>query len=42
MRITNIGEDWRVDPVLQEMCQSEVDKYCSDIPPGYNRLFNLI
>jgi len=37
MRITNIGEDWRVDPVLQEMCQSEVDKYCSDRPPGYNR-----
>ncbi|KAE9535287.1 hypothetical protein AGLY_008020 [Aphis glycines] len=42
MRITNIGEDWRVDPVLQEMCQSEVDKYCSDRPPGYNRVISCL
>ncbi|VVC42649.1 Hypothetical protein CINCED_3A011971 [Cinara cedri] len=43
MRITNIGEDWRVDPVLQEMCQSEVDMYCSDNrPPGYNRVMSCL
>ncbi|CAB0036206.1 unnamed protein product [Trichogramma brassicae] len=31
IRETDAGEDWRVDPVLREACQSVVDVACKDI-----------
>lgn len=31
MKETNLGEDWRVDPVLREACQPVVDLSCRDV-----------
>lgn len=39
---TDIGEDWRVDPVLQEACQSVVDVACQDRAAGEGRVLSCL
>ncbi|XP_054162657.1 Golgi apparatus protein 1-like [Oppia nitens] len=38
LKETNVAEDWRVDPVLQESCQASVELVCKDIEPGEGRV----
>ena len=37
LKQSDVGEDWRVDPVLQEACQTVVDAVCSHEKPGKGR-----
>ena len=34
LKEVNVGEDYSMDPALQEACQSVVDVACKDIKPG--------
>jgi len=34
---TNVGEDYSVDPVLQEACDSVVRSHCANERPGGRR-----
>lgn len=38
----DVGEDWRVDPVLQESCQPVVDVVCQDVKPGKGRVLSCL
>src|SRR5699024_6078443 len=38
----NVAEDWRVDPVLKESCQSTVDQLCPNVRPGNGRILNCL
>ena len=42
LKEVNIAEDWRVDPVLQETCQSTVDNLCKHIRPGNGRILSCL
>ena len=42
LRETNVGEDWRVDPVLQQSCQSSVDNLCNNIQSGDGRVMSCL
>ncbi|CAG2104936.1 unnamed protein product [Medioppia subpectinata] len=42
LKETNVAEDWRVDPVLQESCQSSVDKLCNEVVPGEGRVMSCL
>lgn len=38
MKVTDIGEDWRVDPVLRKACKPVVDIACADTDGGDARV----
>ncbi|XP_029837305.3 Golgi apparatus protein 1 [Ixodes scapularis] len=42
VKLTGAGEDWRVDPVLQEACQPVVDVHCKDVKPGHGRVMSCL
>jgi Golgi apparatus protein 1 len=42
MHEANIGEDYSVDPILQEACDTVVKLYCGDIRPGEGRVYNCL
>lgn len=42
LKEVNVAEDWRVDPVLQEACQSTVDSVCKNTSPGGGRILNCL
>lgn len=42
VQMAGAGEDWRVDPVLQEACQPVVDLYCKDVKPGHGRVMSCL
>ncbi|XP_014236728.1 Golgi apparatus protein 1 [Trichogramma pretiosum] len=42
IRETDAGEDWRVDPVLREACQSVVDVACKDVQGGNARIISCL
>lgn len=42
LKETNVGEDWRVDPILQESCQTPVDNLCKHIEPGEGRVLSCL
>nr|XP_018901121.1 PREDICTED: Golgi apparatus protein 1 [Bemisia tabaci] len=39
---SDVGEDWRVDPVLHEACQSVVNKFCPEIKGGNARVMSCL
>ena len=39
---SDVGEDWRVDPVLTEACQSVVDVACKDFKAGEGRILSCL
>lgn len=38
MKVTDVGEDWRVDPVLRKACKPVVDVVCSETDGGDARV----
>ncbi|GFR07100.1 golgi apparatus protein 1 [Trichonephila clavata] len=42
LKQSDVGEDWRVDPVLQEACQPVVDAVCSQEKPGEGRVMSCL
>lgn len=42
LKEVNIAEDWRVDPILQQACQSTVNELCSNIRPGDGRILSCL
>lgn len=42
LKEVNIAEDWRVDPVLQEKCQSTVNSLCQGIKPGNGHVLSCL
>ncbi|OQR79285.1 Golgi apparatus protein 1-like, partial [Tropilaelaps mercedesae] len=42
LKIADVGDDWRVDPVLQESCQPVVNVLCKDIRPGKGQVLSCI
>lgn len=42
LKEVDIGEDWRVDPALQESCQLVVNSLCSNIKPGEGRILSCL
>ena len=42
LKEVNVAQDWRVDPVLQEACQSTVNTLCKDIKPGNGRILSCL
>ncbi|XP_015923497.1 Golgi apparatus protein 1 [Parasteatoda tepidariorum] len=42
LKQSDVGEDWRVDPVLQEACQPVVDAVCSHEKPGEGRVMSCL
>ncbi|XP_055943166.1 Golgi apparatus protein 1-like isoform X2 [Argiope bruennichi] len=42
LKQSDVGEDWRVDPVLQEACQPVVDAVCSREKPGEGRVMSCL
>lgn len=42
LKEVNIGENWQVDVVFQESCQSTVDALCAKIKPGGGRVLNCL
>ncbi|XP_043249603.1 Golgi apparatus protein 1 [Colletes gigas] len=39
---TDAGEDWRIDPVLREQCQSVVNSACRDVHGGDARVISCL
>ncbi|XP_014213335.1 Golgi apparatus protein 1 [Copidosoma floridanum] len=39
---TDAGEDWRIDPVLREACQSVVDVSCKDVQGGNAKVISCL
>lgn len=42
MKVTDIGEDWRVDPILRKACKPVVDVACSDTEGGDARVMSCL
>jgi golgi apparatus protein 1 len=42
IKITDIGEDWRVDPVLKEACNSVVNSACANEIDGNSRVMSCL
>ncbi|CAM1322896.1 GLG1 (predicted), partial [Pycnogonum litorale] len=42
MKIVDVGEDWRVDPVLHEACQPVVSVACKDVNDGEGRVLSCL
>lgn len=42
LKESNIGEDWRVDPELENSCRSSVDTLCNGIIPGGGRVIGCL
>ncbi|XP_027200699.2 Golgi apparatus protein 1 [Dermatophagoides pteronyssinus] len=42
LKEVNFAEDWRVDPVLQQSCQSTADNLCRHIQPGNGRILGCL
>lgn len=42
MKVTDIGEDWRVDPILRKACKPVVDVACSDTDGGDARVMSCL
>ncbi|ETN58727.1 golgi family apparatus protein 1 [Anopheles darlingi] len=42
VKITDVGEDWRVDPVLRKACKPVVDIACSDTDGGDARVMSCL
>lgn len=42
LKVSGAGEDWRVDPVLQEACQSTASHLCRDVKPGRGRMLSCL
>ncbi|XP_037558857.1 Golgi apparatus protein 1 [Dermacentor silvarum] len=42
LKVSGAGEDWRVDPVLQEACQSTASHLCQDVKPGRGRMLSCL
>lgn len=42
IKVSDIGEDWRVDPVLRNACKLVVDAACSDIDGGDARVMSCL
>lgn len=42
MKVTDIGEDWRVDPILRKACRSVVDMACSNTEGGDARVMSCL
>lgn len=42
IKITDAGEDWRVDPVLRESCKPVVDVACKEIHGGGSRVMSCL
>ena len=42
MKVTDVGEDWRVDPILRKACKPVVDVACSDTDGGDARVMSCL
>ena len=42
VKVTDVAEDWRVDPVLREACKPVVDVACSDAKNGDARVMSCL
>ncbi|XP_064467389.1 Golgi apparatus protein 1-like [Ornithodoros turicata] len=42
LKEVGIGEDWRVDPVLQESCQRDVEYLCRGVKPGRGSVLSCL
>ncbi|XP_035902218.1 Golgi apparatus protein 1 isoform X1 [Anopheles stephensi] len=42
VKVTDVGEDWRVDPVLRKACKPVVDVACSDTDGGDARVMSCL
>lgn len=42
MKEADVGEDWRVDPVLHEACNPVVKAVCSDVRGGNARVISCL
>lgn len=42
IKITDAGEDWRVDPVLRESCKPVVDVACKEVHGGGSRVMSCL
>ncbi|XP_012256488.2 Golgi apparatus protein 1 [Athalia rosae] len=42
MKQTDVGEDWRLDPVLHDACQPVVDSACRDVRAGDARVISCL
>lgn len=42
IKVTDIGEDWRVDPILRKACKPVVDVACADTEGGDARVMSCL
>lgn len=42
VKVSDVAEDWRVDPVLREACKPVVDAACSDVRNGDARVMSCL
>ena len=42
VKVTDVAEDWRVDPVLRKACKPVVDVACADTEGGDGRVMNCL
>lgn len=42
IKVTDVGEDWRVDPILRKACKPVVDVACSDTEGGDARVMSCL
>lgn len=42
LKVSDVGEDWRVDPILRKACKPVVDVACSDTDGGDARVMSCL